>query len=133
MNSPKVSPPRGLTRSENARLLGPKGERAAAVFLVANGCRVLDRNWRYGRVGELDLVVDDGGVIVFVEVKTRSGTGPDTALAAVDQRKLDTLLRLGNAWLAEHHAWRPCRFDLVGVQLRAGREPLFAWLQDVAQ
>ncbi len=133
MNNSKVIQGRALSRSANARLLGPKGERAAAVFLVANGCRVLDRNWRHGQIGELDLVVDDGGVIVFVEVKTRSGMGPDSALAAVDQKKLNTMLRLGNAWLAEHRSWRPCRFDLVGVQLRAGREPLFAWLQDVAQ
>lgn len=120
-------------RKPDARLLGPKGERAAAVFLIANGCQVLDRNWRYGRTGELDLVVRDGDTTVFVEVKTRTGVGPDSALAAVDQKKLNTLLRLGNAWLAQHGNWSPCRFDLVGVQLRPGRAPLFAWLQDVAQ
>ncbi len=117
---------------EHPKLLGSSGERAAAVFLVANGYQILERNWRHGRHGELDLVAQQDGLIVFVEVKTRQYLDPGAALAAVDQRKLNRLLWLGNAWLAQHGRGRPCRFDVVGVQLRPGREPLFAWLKDVA-
>jgi putative endonuclease len=52
------------------RLLGNKGERRAAKFLRGRGFRILDRQ-NSGRLGEIDLIADDGGTIVFVEVKTR--------------------------------------------------------------
>ena len=103
------------------------------MFLLSQGYQLLDRNWRNGRSGELDLVVSRDDVVVFVEVKARRWLPPDAALAGVDDRKLSRLKRLGLAWLSAHGGWRPCRFDVVGVQLREGREPLFAWLQDVAQ
>lgn len=113
--------------------VGRAGERAAAVFLVSQGYSVLDQNWHDGRHGELDLVVECDGVVVFVEVKTRRWLPPESALAAVDRQKLDRLRRLALAWMRSHGGWRTCRFDVLGVGLREGREPLFAWLQDVAQ
>lgn len=115
------------------KAIGNAGERAAAVFLVSNGYRILDKNWRDGRHGELDLIVSDGETTVFVEVKTRKWLPPESALHAVDQRKLDQLRRLSLAWMAKNGGWHPCRFDVLGVGIREGREPLFAWLQDVGQ
>ncbi len=103
------------------------------MFLVSQGYTVLDRNWRDGKHGELDLVVSIDDTVVFVEVKTRRWLPPEAALQAVDKRKLDKLKRLGLAWMKAHGRWRKCRFDVVGVGLREGREPLFAWLQDVGQ
>ena len=60
--------------------IGRRGEDVAVAFLEAKGYRILDRNVRWGRE-EVDIVAfeptprDDGGMIVFIEVKARSGTG----------------------------------------------------------
>lgn len=128
--TPRLDP---ASPDSGRKLLGTAGERAAAVFLTSQGYAIVDRNWRAGRSGEIDLVARKDGVTVFVEVKTRRWLPPDAALVAVDARKLARLRRLGLAWLASRGSWQNCRFDVIGVQLRDGREPLFAWSQDVAQ
>ncbi len=113
--------------------LGRQGERAAAVFLISRGYRVLDLNWRAGKTGEIDIVAAKGQLVVFVEVKTRTRMSADDALAAVDAAKLRRLTRLGAIWMSKNGRGRPCRFDVIGVQLREGHEPIFEWLRDVAQ
>lgn len=66
--------------------LGARGERAAAHHLSKNGYRILARNYRV-KGGEADLVAEKDGLLVVVEVKTRSGGGAGAALAAVTPEK----------------------------------------------
>ena len=95
--------------------LGNRGEAAAARFLERLGYRILERQMR-GRFGELDLVALDGGVIVFVEVKTRSTTSaghPTEAITPVKQRKIT---QSALAYL-KRRRWleRRARFDVIAV------------------
>jgi putative endonuclease len=93
--------------------------------LRLKGYRVRDRNWR-GPSGELDLVVERHGEIVFVEVKTRSGQGFGGALGAVDRAKRSAIDRTASAYLGRHGLWnRPCRFDIVTVE----RAPRLPWVR----
>ena len=93
---------------------GRRGEEAAAHFLAARGWRILHRNWRC-RLGELDIVAEDGDTIVFVEVRTRAAQGRfGTAAESVDARKRRKLASLAHAYLA----WTgrqnaPIRFDVI--------------------
>ena len=82
----------------------------------ASGCRVLARNARY-REGELDLVVRERDVVVFVEVRLRASERYGGALASVDVYKQRRLARAAQRWLAEHYGerWPACRFDVVTV------------------
>jgi putative endonuclease len=70
---------------------GRRGEDLAAAFLKERGYRILGRGVRVGRLGELDLIAERGGVLVFVEVKTRTGAGFGTPEAAVTPTKLSRL------------------------------------------
>jgi len=98
------------------RNLGRWGEDVAARYLERAGCRVLDRNWRAGRL-EIDLVVRDGGTIAFVEVKTRR-PGPQRPAEAVDRRKRARLRRAAGCWIAAHAAYAlEYRFDVVSVRI----------------
>lgn len=95
--------------------LGRKGEEAARKLLQRNGMELLDCNWRSGRL-ELDIVCRDGDTVVFVEVKTRSGSTYGGPAAALTPAKQHTLCRAARAWLAAHDAWSsPCRFDVVCI------------------
>lgn len=98
---------------------GKWAERVAAALLMAKGYRIRDRNWR-GAGGEIDLVAQRRGELVFVEVKMRSSSLFGGAGAAVDWRKERTLARVSAAYLSRHDRWdRPCRFDVVTVERRS--------------
>ena len=95
---------------------GQASELLAERYLQAKGYRILARNLRT-MLGELDLVAEDRGVLVFVEVKARATEAFGGAVLAVNRRKQAKLVRLASQYLAQHHlADRSCRFDVVLVQ-----------------
>ncbi len=101
---------------DRRRLLGDEGEGQAEAFLRRRGFRILGRNVR-SPLGELDLVADDQGVLVFVEVKRRRTGAYGGAIEAVDARKRAKLVRLAAQYLAQHRIVdRPCRFDVILIQ-----------------
>ncbi|RLV48837.1 YraN family protein [Nocardioides mangrovicus] len=104
------------------RRLGTYGENCATAHLLRLGMEVLDRNWRCD-LGELDLVLREGGTAVFCEVKTRTSTAFGDPLEAVTPVKAQRLRHLADRWLEVHHVRpRDVRIDLVGVLLGpAGR------------
>jgi len=93
---------------------GRAGEEAAAQWYSERGFAVLDRNWRCP-VGELDLVVARGSLIVFCEVKTRSSEVFGSPVDAVTSAKRRRLRRLAASWLSQHGLRGRVRFDVVGV------------------
>jgi putative endonuclease len=113
------------TRGARRIALGRWGEQLAAEQLTALGMEILARNWRCPE-GELDLVVRDvDGTVVFVEVKTRAGSGFGEPAEAVGRVKARRLRALACRWLLEH---RPpgsseLRFDVVGIVRRPGQPP----------
>jgi putative endonuclease len=80
---------------------------------------LVDRNWRCD-LGEIDLVLRDGDVLVFCEVKTRTTTAYGHPLEAVTPAKGERLGRLAERWLHEHDVHpHEVRIDLVGVMVAA--------------
>jgi putative endonuclease len=109
--------------SRRRSALGAYGEAYAARHLSDGGMVLLDRNWRCD-LGEIDLVLRDGRVLVICEVKTRSSTAFGDPLEGVTERKVARLRRLAARWLAEHDVHpADVRIDLVGVLVRPGRTP----------
>ena len=105
-----------VTILDPRKLFGQQGESAAEQYLRHKGYRIVARNLR-SSVGELDLVAEDGQVLVFVEVKARRTDAFGGAIHAVHQRKQEKLIRLAAQYLARHHIKdRLCRFDVVLLQ-----------------
>jgi putative endonuclease len=108
---------------------GVAGERAAAEFLRRErGFAIVVRNWRSprDRRDEIDLVCRDGGVLVFVEVKTRAAGALVPGYHAVNARKKKILRRACTVYLrALPGETRPrtFRFDVVEVATRADGGP----------
>lgn len=114
----------------DAQQVGTRGEDCAARYLVDHGYDVLARNWRC-RHGEIDMIVGAADLVVFVEVKTRTGYGFGGPWHAVPPSKQARIRRLAAAWLAERDGpWRPVRFDVVCVMLEPGLPPSVTHLQD---
>ena len=105
-----------MSSPDSRHQFGQASEAWAEQYLRAKGYRILERNLRTS-LGELDLVAEDAGVLVFVEVKARSSEAFGGALLAVDRRKQAKLVRLASQYLAQRHlSDKACRFDVVLVQ-----------------
>lgn len=106
------------------RETGVFGESLALRYLVGKGYEVLERNYR-SRHGEIDLILRRDGILVFVEVKARRGTGFGDPLEAVTFNKQARVRRMAEAYLAEMGAefadgFEEIRFDAVGILFADG-------------
>lgn len=108
---------RTLGMSEARIALGKSGEDLACRELERLGYAIIARRFRV-RSGELDIVARDGRVLVFVEVKTRSGRRFGDAAEAVTFTKQRRIALLANEYLLRHPVSDcPCRFDVVSIHL----------------
>jgi putative endonuclease len=102
--------------------LGQLGEDLACAELQRRGYAILARRFRT-RVGEIDIVAEQGIVLVFVEVKTRAGREFGGGAAAVTPWKQRRVSLVAVEYLARANAWnRACRFDVVSVEVGGGAD-----------
>lgn len=102
-------------RPDRRRGVARLGELLAAAWLLLKGYRMEARNWRCPQ-GELDIVARRGGLLVFVEVKTRTSGAAGSPEEAVTPAKRARLVRLAQLYLARRPGPSPgCRFDVIAV------------------
>jgi putative endonuclease len=95
--------------------LGRIGEELAVAELERRGYVILARRYRT-RCGEIDIVAENEGTLVFVEVKARATAEFGTAAEAVTRHKQLKLVAMATDYLARAKLWnRPCRFDVVAI------------------
>lgn len=94
---------------------GNIGEETAVNYLIGNGYRILDRNYR-SRYGEIDIIGEDNGYIAFVEVKSRKNFDMGLPCEAVNYRKQRQIARMALMYIASKKlSDRSFRFDVVEV------------------
>src|SRR5512138_3467080 len=104
---------------------GARAEDLCAELLRAAGLRLLERNWRC-RLGEIDLIAEERGTLVFAEVRMRSGGGFGGAAESITAAKRERLLAAARLYLAR----RPdaaCRFDVFLIE---GEPRQVRWIRD---
>ncbi|MDQ2668209.1 MAG: YraN family protein [Gemmatimonadota bacterium] len=95
--------------------LGEFGERVAERWLRRKGWRVVQRRFRSGH-RDIDLVVEQEGLVAFVEVKARQGDTFGDPVGAVNWKKQKELGRSARVWIARHGRREEAyRFDVIGV------------------
>ncbi len=105
------------------RRVGQTAERFAAEVLRRHGYQILETNVRFP-MGELDLVAEDQGTLVFVEVRARQPGAFGSAPESVDRRKQRRVCQALESYCLERNVdpARPLRIDVVAIELdRAGR------------
>jgi putative endonuclease len=98
-----------MNRTPNAD--GKRAEALAADYLQIRGLRLMERNYSC-RLGEIDLILADGPVLVFVEVRLRRAPGYGGAAASITAAKRQRILMAARHYLSGKPE-RPCRFDVV--------------------
>jgi len=98
------------------RSLGQHAETEALKHLKVNGCQLIISNYNT-KGGEIDLIVDDSGVLVFVEVRFRHKTTRGSGAETVTAQKIRKIIRTAKHFLATHKHYQnaPCRFDVVSM------------------
>lgn len=100
----------------NRRAVGTDYETKACEFLKTQGFSVLERNFRC-RQGEIDIIAEEAGYLVFVEVKYRRTSASGSPIAAVNYNKQRKISRVALYYLTKngYPETTPCRFDVVGI------------------
>ncbi|WP_435693288.1 YraN family protein [Rubritalea sp.] len=111
--------------------VGELGEKMAATFLRRQHVKVLYRNYRGPKGGELDVVARDRDVLSFIEVKTRKRRAGSRPLDAVNAEKQELIERGARSWLKllphNDFLWR---FDVMEVVLEENELPKLCWVKD---
>ncbi|MBF0218362.1 MAG: YraN family protein [Gammaproteobacteria bacterium] len=98
---------------------GRTAESAACDYLCQQGLKLLERNY-HGRQGEIDLIMEDAGTLVFVEVKYRSRSEFGDAAAFVTVSKQQRLIATANRYLQRYRQPPRCRFDVIAMNGQTG-------------
>ncbi len=93
---------------------GRWGEELAAKYLRKKRYRLLEMNYRC-RMGEIDLIVENRKLLVFVEVKLRKNASFAEAMEFVDLRKQERIKTTAMLYLSRHETEKPCRFDVIEI------------------
>ena len=110
--------------------LGARGEALAWGFLKRQGYSLIEKNYRT-RFGEIDIVAEKEGTLVFLEVKTRRTTRFGLPEESVDWRKRHKLGRMAEAFIQTKKLEnRPARFDILSIVWDGAGEPRFSLLED---
>lgn len=101
--------------SDATKILGNVGENLAAKYLENHGYKIISKNFRI-RSAEIDIIAEKGGVVVFVEVKTRSNIRHGLAAEAVNFRKQKKIIEAASVFLQdEKYCNCACRFDVIEI------------------
>lgn len=100
--------------------LGVKGENLAVRYLKKRGYRIIERNYRI-KLGEIDIIAEQGDNLVFIEVKTRSGSSFGSPLESITVQKQKQLSKVALEYICKKKCHQlPARFDVVGIQFQKG-------------
>ncbi|WP_353152789.1 YraN family protein [Herminiimonas fonticola] len=107
--------PAFLSRSRTARQIsGQIGEDEALAYLQQHGLTLIERNFRC-KGGEIDLVMQDGVALVFVEVRKRADKNHGGAAASVTPAKQKRLIVAAHIFLQRYKMPPACRFDVIAI------------------
>ena len=110
--------------------IGQHGENLAAEWLIQNGFRILQRNWRFGRK-EIDLIATKTGILHIIEVKTRRGDGFGFPEQQVTAKKILALQKAAAAYLEINPQWRKIQFDILAILLNTPTNDI-RFLEDIS-
>ncbi len=96
--------------------IGDKGEQIAVQHLQSLGYKILEQNWRSHHY-EIDIIAQDGGELVIVEVKTRTGEEFDYPSDAVGNRKIHRLVAAAEDYIFKKNINLDTRFDVIAIIL----------------
>lgn len=114
---------------DTTTVIGQRGEELAQRYLEAKGLRFVDANWSC-KLGEIDLIMQDGPTRVFVEVRTRQPTLYGEGTETVMREKQKRVIRTTKFYQQQERYWDNIRFDVVSIILDNNGTPGIEHIED---
>lgn len=113
--------------------IGRFGEDTASKYLEESGYTILDRNFKC-RSGEIDIIARDGNYIVFIEVKTRSGSFYGTPGEAVNELKQHKIIKVSETYIMKRKLFNyDFRFDVIEIVIDKAKNASIKLIKDAFQ
>jgi putative endonuclease len=114
----------------NNRELGVYGETMAASWLENKGYCLLFRNWRHAHC-EIDIVASFDNVLHFIEVKTRRNKKFGQPEESVDYKKIQHLLKAGEAFQYQYPQWKRVQYDVLSITILPDGAAEYFFIEDI--
>lgn len=126
-------PDGALMNSDHKKSIGRWGENLAAAFLERQGCAIVARNFATAQ-GEIDLIAKQGDELLFVEVKTRTSRDYGYPEQAVNEKKIDHLLKAAARYRQRHDFRGFWRLDVVALEINSRtRQVRVKWFKNLGE
>lgn len=106
---------------QQSNRIGDDAEVLAINYLQQQGLTLIDRNY-HSRRGEIDIIMEDSGTLIFIEVKYRQSEQFGSAAEMVTPQKQQKIITTALHYLQQHKLDRPCRFDVVTITPKSGTQ-----------
>jgi putative endonuclease len=114
----------------NTRDKGKAGEELAEKYLKENGYEIIKTNFHFGKHGEVDIIAEKSGMLVFVEVKSRKNDDFGSPLMSMSARKRSSFRRAAEGYLYVNKiSDKECRLDFIGISMY-GDEPIIEHIEN---
>jgi len=103
---------------------GKRGEKIASSFLAKRGYRIIDRNFRFGRRGEIDIIATYKKSLIFIEVKMRNNGKYGDAIYSINKTKIRRIIKTAKYFLVKNRLYNEIdvRFDVITIDYKNGQE-----------
>ncbi|MBQ8475509.1 YraN family protein [bacterium] len=117
----------------NNKTIGKYGEEIAQEYLKKQGFQIVETNYRYSKVAEIDIIAQKNDVVHFIEVKTRSNSLFGSPLEAIGHTKLNSIYKAACSYLqTTKKRYKTIKIDAIGIILNGTNEPDINFLEDIS-
>ncbi len=122
-----------IKKTTQANHSGKIAEDIAANYLVRQGLKLIDRNFR-SRFGEIDLIGLEKEILVFIEVRYRNNESHLSVVETIDQRKCKKLVTTSKYFINKHRNYQSnqCRYDVIAITGELDK-PAIEWIKNAFQ
>ena len=119
------------TNKLNNKTIGNIGESIALKHIEEQGFFLIEKNFRFGNDGEIDIVAQDKDMLVFIEVKTRTNHSFGNPIMSVTKKKQHFLRRAAEGYMFKRKILNtPCRMDVIAIDLIDKKNPVITHLKN---
>lgn len=115
------------------KVIGKQGEEIAKNFLIKQGFEILEMNFRYSKMAEIDIIASKNNVLHFVEVKTRTQTFFGSPLEAITPKKLQSIYLCSRYYLSNcKKRFSKIQIDAIGIVLDKNNTPDINFIENIS-
>ena len=117
----------------NNKIKGKIGENIAQEYLTNKGYKIIETNYRYSKIAEIDIIALKNNTLHFIEVKTRTSNKLGAPVEAITKTKLSSIYTAANAYLLKTNKhYKKIQIDAIGIILNNNDNPQISFFENIS-